>query len=346
LNNRRIGLWIGLALLAVIATGVDIFFIFPSRPGPGSGQIFEVEIPAGIGPKGLARKLNQAKVISSPGRFSLWLRLTGRLPEIKVGVFQIRDNSTPLEIVDGLNSRGMLKGVRVTVPEGFTLTKIGTAFENAGIVKSGEFIAAATDKQFIRQIGIPGPTAEGYLFPDTYFIDNTATPHSLIKLMHANFVKHLNSIGKLDKNVTERCIILASIVQAETGVISEMPTIAGVYTNRLKRPDFPSHLLQADPTVSYGCQPYIVPQAPSCKHFQGTLGRRQLDDSVNPYNTYKHPGLPPGPICAPGLDAIRAATTPSKTNFFYFVASKSGRHDFSKTLPEHIAAVARYRKNR
>jgi UPF0755 protein len=122
-----------------------------------------------------------------------------------------------------------------------------------------------------------------------------------------------------------------------------MPAVAGVFANRLARSDFPSRLLQADPTVAYGCEALQGPVSAACARFAGRLTRAQLDDADNPYNTYRHPGLPPGPICNPGLDALRAALRPAAVPYLYFVASARGRHVFSSTLEEHERAVARYR---
>ena len=131
------------------------------------------------------------------------------------------------------------------------------------------------------------------------------------------------------------------MVHVFTAILQEMPIIAGVYLNRPRNPSRPARLLQADPTVSYGCEPFVRPRAPSCVTYKGTLGRRQLDDVANPYNTYKHPGLPPGPIAAPGIDALRAAHRPASVPYLYFVAAASGdgTHVFSKTYPEHQKAV-------
>ena len=119
-----------------------------------------------------------------------------------------------------------------------------------------------------------------------------------------------------------------------------------MYHNRLNDPSFPSRLLQADPTVAYGCEPGVVPRAPSCSGFIGKLTRKHLEDPKNPYNTYRHAGLPPGPICAPGINALKAALHPKDVPYLYFVARKDGRHRFSKTLLEHNEAVKLYREGR
>ncbi|MCP4677186.1 MAG: endolytic transglycosylase MltG [Deltaproteobacteria bacterium] len=345
-TKRRLAIWAGIILIGLVATVVDLLVIYPSRPGPGEGTPRQVEVPGGIGPKGLAKALFDAGIISSPGRFALWLRAVGKLSEVKAGIFLIADNATPVDVLEALSGRGIERGVKVTIPEGFTLTQIGTALKSAELVEKKAFISAAIDSSIISALGIPGPTAEGYLFPDTYFFEESREADYFLKTMHDNFKGRLASIGFSKSRDLKQMVTLASIVQAEARVADEMPIIAGVYTNRLTLKEFPSRLLQADPTVSYGCESFVKPRAKSCGTFKGVLARRQLDDSENPYNTYRHQGLPPGPICAPGLDALKAATTPAKVPYLYFVVKNGGRHAFSKTLKEHQQAVKNYRRGR
>ncbi len=343
-RRRRLIMWIVILLLGGLATVVDIFVIFPNRKAPGKGVLREVEIPKGIGPKRLAETLSHAGVISSQGRFFVWLRVTGQLAKVRAGTFLISDNMTPGEVLTELFGSGVEQGIRVTVPEGYSLRQIGAALEHAGLVGRQAFIAAALDQKTISELGIPGVTAEGFLFPDTYFFDAEQGAKKIIKKMHTTFKERF--APQLSKDALKRVVTLASIVQAEAQVALEMPVIAGVYTNRLNPSTFPSQRLQADPTVSYGCEPFVRPKAASCASFSGTLTRRQLDDPTNPYNTYRHPGLPPGPICSPGLNALKAAQNPAVVPFLYFVVSRNGHHTFSPTLEAHRKAVARYRKSR
>ncbi|MCP4601292.1 MAG: endolytic transglycosylase MltG [Proteobacteria bacterium] len=342
-SKRRFAIWTGILLFGAAIVGVYIFVIFPHSPGPGDGSVREIEIKSGIGPKRLAEVLSNAETITNPVFFAFWVRAIGGLTRVKAGKFRILDNTTPFKILNVLSGRGIHQGVRVTIPEGYTLSRIGAALQRANVVTSKAFIAAATDRSVIEDLGMPGPTAEGYLFPDTYFFDESQSVNRIIETMYENFNERLTSIEMPGKVELRRVVTIASIVQAEAQVTEEMPVIAGVFSNRLTKPEFPSRLLQADPTVSYGCEPFVKPRAKSCKAFKGTLMRSQLDDSSNPYNTYRHRGLPPGPICAPGIEALKAAAKPADVSYFYFVVKTSGRHAFSTTLKEHQRAVDQYR---
>jgi UPF0755 protein len=326
-----------------IAAVVDVLVVYPRSTGPGMGAVVEVEIPVGVGPSRLSQILEEGGAIDDRGMFELWLRLGGGLPGVRAGVFKLKDDMTPAEVLETISGRGVARGTRVTIPEGFTLNQIAEALEDAGIVALENFWVAAGSERLLVQLGIPGKSAEGYLFPDTYCFEPGTSAESIVRRMHINFRNKVGFALAAKGDSFPDVVILASIVQAEARVSDEMGVIAGVYTNRLASPEFPSRLLQADPTVAYGCEPGITPRAPSCDGFVDTLTRRQLDDPQNPYNTYRHPGLPPGPICAPGLDALQAALRPKQVPFFYFVARKDGRHEFSVTLEEHQAAVARHR---
>jgi len=326
----------GIALLA------DLFYFFPKSNGPGTGTEHTIEIPRGVGPQKLTNILKESGVISDPKRFTLWIRLTGKLSEIKAGNFIIRDDWMPSKVVETLAGKGAEKGVRVTIPEGFTLGDVAETLEQNGLVQGKDFLEAATDPELLNQLGIPAKTAEGFLFPDTYYFDPQYSAETIVKLMKETFDKKSTMLSHLDTTQHYQTVILASIVQAEARVADEMPIIAGVYANRLDKTKFPTGLLQADPTVAYGCAKYLESTAPSCRRFRGVLKRAQLDDPENKYNTYQNPGLPPGPICAPGVDALQAAASPADVPYFYFVVSKDGRHHFSRTHEEHSRAVQAY----
>ena len=344
-TRKRLALLMTLLLMGVIVTAVDTLYLFPKRPAPGKGEARLITVEKGIGPRKLSHLLYTAGITNSPGRFNVWLRLTGGLTIVKAGEFEIRDNLTPEEVIETLSGRTTHKGTRVLIPEGFRLTQIADALEKAGILSGDRFLQTATDLAVATRLGLPGPTLEGYLFPDTYYFDPGLPAETLVRIMTDNFKAHIADAGiDLDDRLKDT-VILASIVQSETGRSEEMPIVAGVYMNRLADPGHPSKRLQADPTVAYGCEPFVRPRAPSCDTFKGILGRRQLDDEVNPYNTYKRPGLPPGPICAPGIDALKAASHPQEVPFLYFVASPQGdgRHVFSTTLEAHEKAVEKWR---
>jgi UPF0755 protein len=336
--------WAVLLVLGALGTAYDILYRYPNAPGPGIGQTMKVEIPQGVGPEKLSRILDEKGIISSPGRFRLWLRVTDRLPGVKAGLFVLRDNMPPAKILSVISGRPDNRGVRVTIPEGFTLGQIAKALEDSGIAAQENFFVAVGKGKSLDRLGIPGPSAEGFLFPDTYFFDRGTPTEDIVMAMHETFLKRWRSLDPPAGMDLLGLVTLASIVQAEAKIVDEMPIIAGVYRNRLTDPTFPSRLLQADPTVAYGCEPGVVPRAPSCAGFIGNLARKQLEDPKNPYNTYRHAGLPPGPICAPGIDALEAALHPKDVPYLYFVARKDGRHRFSKTLLEHTEAVRLYRE--
>ncbi|MDJ0765271.1 MAG: endolytic transglycosylase MltG [Myxococcota bacterium] len=345
--KRKVLLGLGVAGIAGLFALHHLLVAFPHTPGPGVGQMREVVVPAGVGPAQLSAILAEAGVIASGTRFAWWLRATGGLVRIKAGRFLVSDRAAPVDIVGILSGPGTDLGIRVTIPEGVTLRRIGDILEQRGIVQKQKFLARATHASLLADLGIPGPTAEGYLFPDTYYFNPQDSADAVINTMHATLKARLTDAGSVPPpSDLKKILTLASIVQAEAQVADEMPIIAGVYANRLSDPAFPSRLLQADPTVAYGCDPIVLPQAPSCENFRGRLTRSHLDDPGNAYNTYKHPGLPPGPICAPGLSAIKAAIAPANVPYFYFVVQSKGRHTFSRTLKEHQRAVERYYRSR
>ena len=326
------------AIVVVLLIFTEILVRYPEARGPGIGQTLEVEIDKGCGPSELSKLLEEKGIIDTPYRFNLWLRVTRKYPLVKAGKFQIKDDLSPQEILKTISGRGMDKGVRVTIPEGFTLVDIARVIESANLGSFDEFLAC-TEGPLVKRLKVPAHNFEGFLFPDTYFFKKGMSSEEMVTIMHRHFLKKTESI-KRDNFPLLETVTLASIVQAEAAVESEMPTIAAVYKNRLDEEIFPSQLMQADPTVAYGCNEIVESRAPSCKGFSGKLTRKQLDDPLNLYNTYKHKGLPKGPICSPGLGALKAAAAPEKTEFLYFVAGPNGEHRFAKTFEEHNRNVA------
>jgi UPF0755 protein len=239
---------------------------------------------------------------------------------------------------------------RVTIPEGFSRFDVADRLAARRVCARDAFLAATTDPALLASLGVPGASAEGYLFPDTYDLEPGTAPAEIVRRMVENF--HARTADLFETHgpalATTRAtphdaLVLASILEKEAIVPEEQPIIAGVFWNRLRRPEFTPHRLQADPTVSYGC---LVARdaAPSCARFDGhRITRAMTNDALNPYNTYRNDGLPPGPISNPGLGAIEAALAPASHDYFYFVARGDRRHTFSRTLAEHDAAVDVYR---
>ena len=221
----------------------------------------------------------------------------------------------------------------MTIPEGFTSAQIAELLGKKGLVEKGEFLLLTGDQDLVRRYGIAGAGLEGYLYPDTYRFYRGMTALSVVDVMvkrfkevTAPFVERAEQLGMAFEDI----VALASIVEKETGLAEERPVIASVFLNRLKR----GIRLESDPTVIYGLT-----------GFNGNLTRKDLSKPT-PYNTYLIPGLPPGPIANPGLDAIKAVLFPAKTNYLYFVSKNDGSHYFSRTLAEHNRAVMIYQKKR
>ena len=215
---------------------------------------------------------------------------------------------------------------------GSTIRYIGAKVRYELFVDSAEFVQKAYDKPFIDSLGLNVPSMEGYLFPDSYYVYERSSPSEIIGIFYNGFKKFMvdslrKRAGNLGYNVRQ-ILTLASIVEGETNKVDEMPVIASVYFNRLKR----GMKLEADPTIQY-LQP-------------GGWKRLLYKDLKikSPYNTYLYPGLPPGPINNPGKEAILATLYPAKTDFLYFVANGEGGHNFAKTYSQHLRNVSHYRK--
>ncbi len=243
---------------------------------------------------------------------------------------------------------------RVTIPEGWNRFQVAERLASKGVVASEEeFLSVCQDRAILSSHGIPASSAEGYLFPDTYEFYLPTEPGAVVEAMLSVFDERYGELTRdspggpaaladLGPDVRHVAVIIASIVEKEAARQGEKPLIAGVFLNRLLFAPFPSRLLQADPTVSYGCVA-ASPLPDSCEGFTGKLARTHLADATNPYNTYVHDGLPPGPIANPGETSLAAVLAPAETDYLYFMARGNGTHKFSVTLEEHKKAVVRYR---
>jgi UPF0755 protein len=339
---------VGLLLLgAMIAIGVGVYrevVAYPRTAGPGTGQKVTVAVERGSGPDRISTILEDAGVIASGSRFSVYLRMAGRMSEIRAGTFVMTDDMTPEQVFDTLRGRPHEKGIRVTIPEGFRLSQVAHVLSDSDVVDAASFQAAVTDRSLLDALDIPGPSAEGFLFPDTYYFSTKMTADTVVRRMYRNFLTRTETLNLGEGAERFATVTLASIVQAEVRIPEEAPLIAAVYRNRLVPERFPLGRLQADPTVAYGCDPMVPDRGPSCRTFRGVLRSRQLQDDLNPYNTYRHAGLPPGPICAPGIVALSAVLNPADVPYLYFVVETNGKHTFSATWKEHTKAVQAYRK--
>ncbi len=333
MNRRKLLIAFVLGALGLaIAIPALRFAWFMNQPvAPASPQI--VNIASGTSFAEIARTLETQGVVADADKLKLlayWRKAAGR---IKAGEYNFDQSATPDAVLARLLAGDVIR-YRFTVPEGLTLHEIANRLEIEGRGKTETFVALAKDPELCKQLGIGASTLEGYLFPETYLLTGDMTEKKLIEAMVREFNRRLTpeitSGAKQQQLELHQLVILASIIQKEAGTSSEMPLIASVFHNRLKK-GIP---LQADPTVIYGVE-----------NFDGNLTRKHLK-TTTPYNTYQLRGLPAGPIANPGEDALRAAAYPATTDYIYFVSRGDGTHAFSKTLAEHNALVRKYQLKR
>ena len=289
-----------------------------------------MEIISGESALSVGRRLESAGLIRSINFWYLLFRLDNE--QIKTGTYRIPLPASLIEIRSIL-VRGEQIQIRLTIPEGFTLSQIARVMENEGICSSYDFLAAASSRELLDRYSIPGPSMEGYLFPDTYLFPRSYPAHLVIESMANNFFRRLSGIAPEAASLSPRelndLVILASIVEREYRAPNEAALMAGVFNNRLRI----GMALQSCATVVY-----VMTEILGLPHTERLLYRDL--EHLSPYNTYIHPGLPPAPISAPGETALRGVFQPAEVNYFYFrlLDPASGRHYFSRTLDEHIQA--------
>jgi UPF0755 protein len=323
-----------LTTLVTIATSVLLFagflFAYVSYAVPqGSPAGAEVRVEQGEPFAAVVRKLRQQKVISNERIFSLWARLTGVEKKVHWGLYRFEGPMPPREVLNRMIAgKGIFQSV--TIPEGLTVKETADLLANMQIADKERFLAEAGDPELLSLLGLDDKGIEGYLFPNTYHFTPATPERDIIMAMTEQFRRVfaplLEQKGAAIQLTPHEIIILASIIEKETGVEAERPVVSAVFYNRLQR-QMP---LQSDPTVIYGL-----------KAFDGNLTKKNLNDP-NPYNTYRIPGLPPGPICNPSLSSIKAALQPAGVPFLYFVSKNDGTHLFSETLEAHNLAVKSY----
>ena len=357
---RAVGALLVIIVLAALSAAGGIGWLvlyYPRQPGPGEGEIVEVELLPGIRPETLAARLFDAGALAHPRLFALYLRVLGADRKLRTGAVLLRDDMGPRALLRRVAEGFGPVEVRITLVEGSTRFDMARELERWGLCRSEAFLRQTENQQLLRQYGLEVAGAEGYLFPDTYRLQDGLGARELVRRLLANFRKRTDSLLRESPEALLRLkqqlgwslsevVILASIVEKEAAVASERPVIAGVFLNRLLKPDFKPRRLQSDPTVAYGCL-ISIGRASSCSTFNGwRVTRSMTQDTANLYNTYRHEGLPPGPICNPGLASVRAVLAPAEHDYLYFVAAGNGRHRFSATLQEHDRAVQAYRTDR
>ncbi len=303
-----------------------------SRPAdPNATEATRVHVRPGMSFAEVRALLARKRLIRNPRLFDLQARLRGGARRMQAGVYALKASMSPREIYRRL-SEGRVVQRTFTVPEGSSLREIARTIERAELAGEQEILALARDASFLRELGVPADSLEGYAFPDTYHFPEGVSARKIlafmVRTMHRKFSPALREQAREMGFTLHQALTLASIVEKETAIDAERPLVAAVFVNRLRR----GMRLQSDPTVIYG-----LPR------FDGNLTRKHLRHD-SPYNTYRRRGLPPGPIASPGLASIAAAVRPARVKYLYFVAKKEGGHQFSRTYREHRRAVNRYRR--
>jgi UPF0755 protein len=321
------------AALAVAALAAIWVAVSLTRQGPAQPVVLEVE--PGEATSTVLADLEARGLLPSAAAGRLYLAFFSRGRSIRYGLYEIGPGSRPVDVLERLLD-GRVEMVTVTIVEGSTATEVAQGMAAAGLGTTADWDRLVQQRQWIADLSPDAPSLEGFLFPDTYrFAVGTPAEqaaHHLVDRFREVWQAEVRSADPLWGSTLE-IVTLASLVEAETSVPEERPRVAGVFANRLRR----GMLLQCDPTVVYALKRRL--------EWGGRLLREHLkvDD---PYNTYRYPGLPPGPINSPGRAALAAAIAPEEHAYLYFVAKPGGGHTFSTNLKDHNRAVARLRRAR
>ena len=320
---------ITLVLVVVLAVGGWVAWQVHAPITPPANT--SLLLHSGYSTRRIAAELKKAGVIRSELAFRLWHALH-RKPSLKAGEYLFEREASLSQVHERI-ARGDIYFHVVTIPEGYTMFDIAKAMEDAGLGSAGDFLhIAETQTQLISDLAPEAKSLEGYLFPNTYQFTRTESLEEMAAAMVHQFrvVAQQIGLGTVPNSDVPKVVTMASIVEKETAAPEERPRVASVYYNRLAQ----KMALDADPSVIYA--------ELLAGTYQGSLHHADLAVH-SPYNTYRFPGLPPGPIGNPGRSALEAALHPDSTNFFYFVSDGNGHHRFARSLEEHNRNVAAYR---
>ena len=331
--RRRAGLYAAAVLLAASPFAFGFLSGEFAGRGPPDGSMVELRVPEGLGSLGIARLLEDAELIGYARIFDAYARITGAATSLKAGRYEIPRGASYDHVLGALR-RGEVATVPLTIPEGLRLEEVAVRLAEYAGEPAETVVAYLADPARVAELGVPGPTLEGYVFPETYrFAEGTGVPAivtAMVRRYHDFWGEEERARAAALGFDERETVTLASIVEKEVRRDDERAIVAGVYWNRLEL----GMPLQADPTVQY-----------ALGERRSRLLYRDIDAVADhPYNTYTHPGLPPGPIASPGARSLRAALQPAAHDYLFFVARNDGAHEFSATLREHNAAIRRIRR--
>lgn len=320
-----------LFVLLLLLAAAGAYYVWLAPFGPSTGQL--VTIASGSSVAQIGDSLQQKGIVRNRYAFDLMAR--AKRGTLKAGVYRF-DHSAPMTEVYRRLRSGDVYTIALTIPEGYNIFDIAAAVEKAGLGSGDAFLSAEQhDTALVRDYSPQAISLEGYLFPDTYRLAPNMTPGQILGEMVAHFRQETAALGlnTAPPPKTSSIVILASLIERETPVSGDRPMIASVFQNRLAQ-NMP---LDTDPSVIYA--------ALLEKRYRGTIYASDLK-ADSPYNTYLHAGLPPGPICNPGIPSLKAAMHPAESNFLYFVSDPKnpGHSSFAATLQEHQKNVLAYRQ--
>ncbi len=322
-------------LLLAVAGGAAAYVVLGRTTDPFRGYSEDerlVDIPTGTSTPGITERLVAAGVVRDAVTFRAALWASGQARSLKAGEYRFDRPMSAREVIDKI-ARGDVYVVPLTFREGLTVAETAAVFASSGFGTAQAFLAAAKNVALIRDLDPEAADLEGYLFPDTYTLPRKTTAERLVERMVTQFKQAagegLRAEAKARGLSVRQLVTLASLVEKETARPDERATVAAVYTNRLRI----GMGLQCDPTVIYALQ--------RAGKYTGNLRRVDLQFD-SPYNTYRYPGLPPGPIAAPGKASLEAAARPAAVDYLYFVSRNDGSHEFAQTLTEHNRNVHRW----
>lgn len=324
-----------IAIFAVVLAAAGGWFVWRALRTPYRGyseQVQRVEVEKGARLTSILRKLTREGVLRDEWIPLIYMKVLRNRDSLKAGVYEFKEPMAPVDVIDKL-VRGEVILRTVTIREGLDRYAIAKLFAAEGLGTEEEWEKATGDADLVRDIAPNADSLEGYLFPDTYKFNPGTSAAEIARTMVANFRKNFGSeIALISTGLDpHETVTLASIVETEAQLPAERPVVASVYLNRVRR----RMLLGADPTVIYAMK--------LADRWDGNIRKGDLDID-SPYNTYRKPGLPPGPIANPGLASLRAAAAPATTPYLYFVARNDGSHVFSTNLAEHNRNVETFQR--
>lgn len=319
------------ATVLIIMIVTNFFYIIFTEPITPAETEFKVRRGAHL--QEISNMLWEKGIIDNEHFFQLLTKMKSRQTKMRAGFYNISGIKTYNQLIN-LLCKGQNLSTKITIPEGSTIREIASIAMSEIFIDSARFVQLCNDSAFISELGFTVHSLEGYLFPDTYFFYKNDTEEIIIKKLVNNFKNkwaQAKEIIPMNYGKSQHEILtLASLIEGECIIDAERPTVSSLYQNRIKR----RMKLEADPTIQY-----IIEDAP----------RRLLYKDLeidSPYNTYKYPGLPPGPVNNPGLKSILAAIEPAQTNYLYMVAQGDGSHYFTRSYTAFLNAKRRFQKIR